>query len=183
MSKSSKNTVMGKVTSVYGVKGWVKVFSYTQPKENICQYKSWQLEDASGILRSIKVLDCKAHGNGLVAQFEGAKDRDQAKAYCGMLVTIPSEELPDLPEGEYYWSQLQGLKVYAVGHDDQTKPPVLLGEVNHLIETGSNDVLVVKKCKDSLDGKERLIPYLPEQVVKLVDLDKGVIEVDWDPEF
>lgn len=181
MSKSSKNTVMGKVTSVYGVKGWLKVFSYTQPKENICQYKTWQLQDASGVLHAINVLDSKVHGNGLVAQFEGAHDRDQAKTYCGMLVTIPSEDLPDLPDGEYYWSQLQGLKVFTV--NDQAKPPVLLGEVNHLIETGSNDVLVVKKCKDSLDGKERLIPYLPEQVVKLVDLDKGVIEVDWDPDF
>jgi len=183
MSKNSKNTVMGKVTSVYGVKGWVKVFSYTQPKENICQYKTWQLEDAAGMLHAIDVLDCKAHGNGLVAHFKGAHDRDQAKAYCGMLVTVPSESLPELPEGEYYWSQLQGLKVYAASAEDKDKSPVLLGEVDHLIETGSNDVLVVRKCKDSIDGKERLIPYLPEQVVKLVDVDKGVIEVDWDPDF
>jgi 16S rRNA processing protein RimM len=183
MSKNSKNTVMGKVTSVYGVKGWVKVFSYTQPKENICEYKLWQLQDSTGIISAVKVLDCKAHGNGLVAHFEGSDDRDQAKAYCGMLVTVPSADLPDLPEGEFYWSQLQGLKVFALNRDDQSKPSVLLGVVDHLIETGSNDVLVVRKCKDSLDGKERLIPYLPEQVVKLVDLDKGVIEVDWDPDF
>ena len=52
-----------------------------------------------------------------------------------------------------------------------------------MIETGSNDVLVVKKCKDSLDGRERLIPYLPDQVVLAVDLEAGSIEVDWDPEF
>lgn len=175
MSKNPKNTVMGKVTSVYGVKGWVKIFSYTQPKENICQYNVWQLQDSEGSLRAIDVLECKAHGNGLVAQFKGVHDRDQAKAYCGMLVTVPSKDLPELPEGEYYWSQLQGLKVYSRS--------VLLGVVDHLIETGSNDVLVVRKCKDSLDGKERLIPYLPEQVVKLVDLDEGVIEVDWDPDF
>ncbi len=180
MSKSSQNTVMGKVTSVYGVKGWVKVFSYTQPKENICQYTNWQLQDQSGAYKSVNVLDCKPHGNGLVALFEGAKDRDLAKLFCGMLVTVPSSELPSLPEGDFYWSQLQGLLVYALTEETGK---VLLGKVSHLIETGSNDVLVVKKCKDSLDGQERLIPYLPEQVVKLVDLHKGVIEVDWDPDF
>lgn len=180
MSKSSHNTVMGKVTSVYGVKGWVKVFSYTQPKDNIRQYDNWQLQDQSCVSRSVKVLDCKPHGNGLVALFEGAKDRDLAKLFCGMLITVPTSELPTLPEGEYYWSHLQGLLVYSLSSGAE---PVLLGKVSHLIETGSNDVLVVKKCKDSLDGNERLIPYLPEQVVKLVDLHKGIIEVDWDPDF
>jgi len=180
MSKSSKNTVMGKVTSVFGVKGWVKVFSYTQPKENICQYANWQLQDQSGASRSVKVLDCKPHGNGFVALFEGAKDRDLAQLFCGMLVTVPSSELPSLSTGEYYWSQLQGLLVYSLAAEAE---PVLLGKVSHLIETGSNDVLVVKKCKDSLDSNERLIPYLPEQVVKLVDLHRGIIEVDWDPDF
>lgn len=180
MSKGSHNTVMGKVTSVYGVKGWVKVFSYTQPKENICQYNNWQLQDSAGVSRSVKVLECKPHGNGLVALFEGSKDRDLAKNFCGMLVAVPSSELPSLPVGEYYWSQLQGLLVYSLSAESER---VLLGKVSHLMETGSNDVLVVKKCKDSLDGNERLIPYLPEQVVKLVDLHKGVIEVDWDPDF
>ncbi len=182
MSNDSKNTVMGKVTSVYGVKGWVKVFSYAQPKENICDYSVWQLQDPSGQLKSVNVLECKSHGNGLIALFEGVHDRDSAKTFCGMLVTIPSSKLPRLPEGEYYWSQLQGLKVYSFTNNDRSAP-ILLGAVDHLIETGSNDVLVVKKCKDSLDGKERLIPYLPEQVVKLVDLNKGCIEVDWDPDF
>jgi 16S rRNA processing protein RimM len=183
MSKSSNNTVMGKVTSVYGVKGWVKVFSYTQPKENLCQYHNWQLQDQSGVSRPVKVLDCKPHGNGLIALFEGAKDRDLAKKFCGMLITVPSSELPSLPEGEYYWSELEGLLVYSVSSELKESKPVLLGKVSHLIETGSNDVLVVKKCKDSLDGNERLIPYLQDQVVTLVDLHKGIIEVDWDPDF
>lgn len=183
MPTEIKTTVMGKVTSVYGVKGWLKVFSYTQPKENICHYKSWQLKDSTGALRPVVVLDCKVHGNGLVVQFDGVQDREQAKAYCNMLVTVPSEELPPLAEGEFYWSQLQGLQVYSVMKADESNKPVLLGLVDHLIETGSNDVLVVKKCKGSLDGRERLIPYLPNQVVKLVDLEKGIVEVDWDPEF
>jgi len=183
MSKEVQNTVMGKVTSIYGVKGWVKVFSYTQPKENICQYNNWLLQDVSGVSRPIKVLACKPHGNGLVAHFEGVNDRDIAKKYCGMLVTVSASELPVLSEGEYYWSQLQGLQVYSVFPVEGKSEPLLLGKVDHLIETGSNDVLVVTKCKNSIDSNERLIPYLPEQVVKTIDLSKGIIEVDWDPDF
>jgi len=175
VSVKEKSAVMGKITSVYGVKGWVKVISYAQEKENICNFKNWIL-DNSGVIRTVKVKNCKSHGGGLVAQLEGCNDRELAKQYCGSLVTIPQSELPDLVNGEYYWHQLEGMKVI-------TTESVLLGKVSHLIETGSNDVLIVKKCKDSLDGKERLIPYLPDQVVKLVDLDNSVIEVDWDPDF
>lgn len=180
MTSAANKTVMGKITSVYGVKGWVKVYSYTQPKENISQYKNWVLEggERSGL---VKILSCKAHGNGLIAQIAGCSDRDEAKAYTGSLITVSSEELPELPEGEYYWHQLQGLKVYVLSDDGSTR--VLLGRISHLIETGSNDVIVVKKCKDSLDAKERLIPYLPDQVVKSIDLELGEMLVDWDPEF
>jgi 16S rRNA processing protein RimM len=166
---------MGKVTSVYGVKGWVKVFSYTQPKENLCKYKVWGL-DQNGAKRSINVLQCKAHGNGLVAQFENCNDREVAKGYCDSLVRISVSDLPDLTGEDFYWHQLEGLKVITV--QDQ-----LLGKVHHMMETGSNDVLVVKKCAGSIDGRERLIPYLLEQVVKNVDLEAGLIQVDWDTEF
>jgi len=184
MSVKEKSAVMGKITSVYGVKGWVKVVSYTQEKENICKYKNWIL-DNSGKKHTVKVLHCKSHGNGLVAQIEGCNDRELAKQYCGSMVTIPQSDLPNLGNGEYYWHQLEGMKVMvvAVEKTEAGSDAVLLGKVSHLIETGSNDVLVVKKCKDSLDGKERLIPYLPDQVVKSVDLEKGLIEVDWDPDF
>ncbi|MFV1922281.1 MAG: ribosome maturation factor RimM [Methylotenera sp.] len=183
MDNKLHNVVMGKVTSVYGVKGWVKVFSYTQPKDNILAYSDWQLQDNSGAVKPVKVLDCKAHGNGFIAHFQGSNDRDIAKLYCGSLVTVSKASLPSLPAGEYYWSQLEGLMVYAIDPASDKASKVLLGKVDHLIETGSNDVLVVKKCQGSLDGRERLIPYLPDQVVKLVDVENNVIEVDWDPDF
>lgn len=172
---SHTSTIMGKVTSVYGVKGWVKVFSYTQPKENLKKYKVWTLEK-NGQRKQVSVLGCKAHGNGLVAQLDGCSDREQAKALTESMICVETAELPDLEDGEFYWHQLEALKVV-------TTQGQLLGKVHHLMETGSNDVLVVRKCAGSIDGKERLIPYLPEQVVKNVDLEEGVIEVDWDPEF
>lgn len=171
---SQHSTVMGKITSVYGVKGWVKVHSYTQPKENLCKYKHWNIE-RDGEKRSVNVKS-KAHGKGLIAHIEGCDDRNLAQNYCGYLITVPKDELPDLEPGEFYWHQLEGLEVRLANGD-------LLGKVSHLMETGSNDVLVVRKCRGSIDGKERLIPYLPDSVVKNIDLGKGLIEVDWDPEF
>jgi 16S rRNA processing protein RimM len=172
---SDESTIMGKVTSVYGVKGWVKVFSYTQPKENLCKYNIWTLEQ-NGSQRPVKVLQCKAHGNGLVAQLENCGDREVAKTYCDSLIRISLSELPDLADDDFYWHQLEGLKVITVQEQ-------VLGKVHHMMETGANDVLVVKKCAGSIDGRERLIPYLPEQVVKSVNLESGEILVDWDSEF
>lgn len=175
MNVESKCAVMGKVTSVYGVKGWVKVISYTQPKENICQYESWQLEQ-SGKKSLVSVTHCKPHANGFVAQLDKCSDRELAKQYCGSLITVSQGELPELEEGEFYWHQLEGLRVVTIEGQ-------LIGRVDHMIETGSNDVFVIRKCEGSIDGKERMVPYLPDQVVKKVDLEAGVIEVDWDPDF
>lgn len=175
MQTSIDSTVMGKITSVYGVKGWVKVFSYAEPKENICQYSNWSIE-RNGERKVVKVLNCKPHGNGMVAQLEGCHDRDQARSFCDYLITVPKEQLPELKAGEYYWHQFEGLRV-------QLPSGELLGKVNHMMETGSNDVLVVKACNGSVDDRERLIPYLPDQVVLDVDLEAGVLTVNWDLEF
>jgi len=175
MNVKDKSAVMGKVTSVYGVKGWVKVMSFTQPKENISQYKNWVL-DHSGERITVKVSHCKPHANGLIAQLDGCSDRELAKQYCGSLITVSQSELPELSNGEFYWHQLEDLRVVTV-------EDMLLGKVSHLIETGSNDVLVIKKCEGSIDGRERMVPYLPDQVVKKIDLDAGLIEVEWDPDF
>lgn len=173
--KTESRTVMGKITSVYGVKGWVKVFSYTQPKENICRYKTWTIQRGKE-QRVIEVLECKPHGNGLVARLKGCNDREQARTYSDFLIKIEKEKLPELAEGDYYWHQLEGL--------DVSVPDVgLLGKVSHLMETGSNDVLVIKPCDGSMDDRERLVPYLVDQVVKSVSLDEKQIIVDWDPEF
>ena len=103
-------------------------------------------------------------------------DRDVARDYCGLDIAIETSLLPELDDGEFYWSQLEKLKVY-------TLDGKLLGKVNHLIETGSNDVLVVRKCEGSIDKRERLIPYLPDQVIQEIDLEAGTLRVDWDPEF
>ena len=100
-------------------------------------------------------------------------------AYQGTEIAIRKEQLQELEAGDYYWHQLEGLQVIAGGEQD----PVLLGAVSHMMATGGNDVMVVRPCEGSIDERERLLPYLPEQVIKQVDLAAGKVLVDWDPEF
>lgn len=177
MSEQSQDnlTVLGRITSVYGIKGWVKIYSYTQPMDNILRYTPWQLK-INGQWTDVKMAEGKRHGKGIVARLDGVTDRDQARAYCELEIAVDRSLLPELAADEYYWSQLEKLQVY-------TLDGVLLGKVHHLIETGSNDVLVVRKCEGSLDKRERLIPYLPDQVVSEINLEAGTMRVDWDPEF
>ena len=184
MAEPSDNDmlVVGKITGCYGVKGWVKIHSYTDPQENFLGFGHWMLQ-RRGALEPIEFDDGRVQGRGLVAHIVGVDDRTLAEAFRGLEVAVRADSLPDLAEGDYYWSQLQGLEVWC---RDDSNPgadeSVLLGTVDYLIETGANDVLVVKPSTGSIDQRERLIPYLPGDVVTRVDLDQGVIEVDWFPE-
>ncbi|MBS98692.1 MAG: ribosome maturation factor RimM [Oceanospirillaceae bacterium] len=166
---------LGRFTSTYGVKGWIKVYSYTEPMENILTYSPW-LVRLDGRWTELKRVGGKKHGKGLVARLDKVESPEQARLYTNLEIAVPKTELPQLESGEYYWSQLENLLVY-------TESGVLLGRVDHLMETGANDVLVVKGTEDSIDREERLLPWLPDQVVKEIDLDSGIMRVDWDPEF
>ena len=166
--------VIGKITGSYGIKGWVKIHPYTDPQENFLEFGHWMLKRRSGL----EPIECDAgrrQGRGLVAHMAGVDDRTLADSYKGLEVAVPADGLPQLEQGDYYWSQLQGLQVWCQDGEGR----VLLGSVDYLIETGANDVLVVKACEGSIDQRERLIPYLPGDVVTRVDLDEAVIEVQW----
>lgn len=167
--------VLGKITSVFGIKGWVKVYSYTDPMENLLSYSQWQLKH-NGQSKLIRQLDGRRHGKGLVAKLEGVETPEDARLLAGAEILLSKAKLPKLPEGEYYWSQLIGLQV--INLDGQ-----LYGKVSNLLETGANDVLVVKACQGSLDKQERLIPWLLPDVVRQVNLETAQIIVDWDADF
>src|SRR5690606_3316751 len=117
----------------------------------------------------------RAQNKFLVAKLKGLDDREEARLLAGFEICVPLDSLPDLADGEYYWYQLEGLKV--IDHHDQ-----LLGVIDHLLETGANDVMVVKPCSGSLDDRERLLPYT-DQCVQSIDLDTGEMRVDWDADF
>lgn len=172
--QSDSTLVAGKITGCYGIKGWVKVHSYTDPPENFLGFGNWLLK-RRGVQEPIEFDAGRRHGKGLVAHIAGVDDRTQAESYRGLEVLVYADQLPELEEEDYYWHQLQGLQVWCREGDGQ----VLLGTVDYLIDTGANDVLVVKACEGSIDDRERLIPYLPEQVVTRVDLERSRIEVDW----
>lgn len=160
---------VGTVAGLYGVRGWVKVVSHTDPRENLLGYSPWYLGGPE-VWETRRLVAGRVHGKGLVAQIEGCEDRDQAAALLGQTIAVRHDQLPGLPNGEFYWSDLEGLKV-------ETLDGTLLGTVDHLFETGANDVLVV------VGERERLLPYVWDQVIRGVDLDAGIMRVDWDPDF
>jgi 16S rRNA processing protein RimM len=166
--------VVGKISGCHGIKGWVKIHPFTQSPESFMALGAWQLK-RRGAFEPVDFDGFKAQGRGLVAHIRGVDDRTLAERYRGLEILAPESALPVLPEGEYYWRDLQGLQVRCQDGDEK----VLLGTVDYLIETGANDVLVVKACAGSIDERERLIPYRPGVTVTRVDLEQAVIEVDW----
>lgn len=164
--------VMGQLTSPYGIKGWLKVYSHTSPMEGILDYSRWSIEK-NGVERSFNVIQGRRQGKGLIVQLKGVSTREAAEALSGAAIYLSKEELPELGDGEFYWYQLEGLKVI-------TLEGIELGVVDYLFETGANDVLVVK---GGCDDKERLLPFLPDEVITRIDLEAGEMIVDWDPDF
>jgi 16S rRNA processing protein RimM len=166
--------VIGRIGGVYGVSGWVRVQSFTEPEENLLGYERWLIR-RKGQWQAIVIDAGRRHGKGLVAHIEGVDDRNAAELLKGSDIAIRRQELPRLHDGDYYWHQLEGLQVWAAGE--------LLGQIDHMMETGSNDVMVIKPCEGSRDGRERLVPWLQDSVVGEIDLDAGTVQVEWDAEF
>lgn len=173
MERKDERILLGEISGVFGIQGWVKVFSYTMPREKITEYKDWQLKTASGWKR-FKVLQGREQGKNVVAQLDGVTDRNQAEALIGSKVAVKSEQLEVLPPGEFYWKDLIGLSVETVNGQN-------LGVIDWIFETGSNSVIVVKG--EEIGEPERLIPYLMDDVVVSVDLNKSLMIVDWDYDF
>lgn len=173
--------MVGRITSAYGVKGWVKIHSYTDPAESIFQFDRWSLESnaTSRAATEITVAEHRQHGKGFVARIKGIENRTAAEAICQRAIFVNTEALPALPEGEYYWQQLIGLHVIS-NHEGAQE--ILLGKISSMLETGANDVMVVSPCDGSIDQRERLLPYVDVYVLK-VDLDNNQMLVDWDPDF
>jgi 16S rRNA processing protein RimM len=172
----NKEIVLGKVGAVYGIKGWLKIHSFTDEQEAILDYFPWSLKLGNN-RQSVEIVDWRKHNNGLVVHVAGIDDRDIAQKLVGSEILVNESALSDLPEGEFYWRDLIGMSVVTdKGYD--------LGQVSDLMETGANDVLVVKaNIKDGFGKKERLIPYLFDQVILSVSQENKQICVDWDPGF
>lgn len=175
MSEQEK-IVVGKLGASYGIRGWLKVFSYTDSAENIFSYSPWFIK-VRGTWQTFQLEDWKRHGQGYVGKLAGLDLREDAQLLTNAEIAINVDALPALSNEEFYWRELFGMMVVTTkGYD--------LGKVTDVLETGSNDVLVVAaNPKDAFGQKERLIPFLDEQVIKQIDRTAQRIEVDWDPGF
>jgi 16S rRNA processing protein RimM len=162
-----KLILVGKIVGLSGVRGELKLESYTEPRTQIFRYQPWLLKSSSG-----EISGCRgrAQGKGIVATLPEVASRDDAAALVGSEIWVRRSALPRSKDGEYYWADLEGLEVVTV-------EGAMLGRVSHLVATGANDVLVVA------GERERLIPFVLDDYVKKVDFDTRRITVDWDPEF
>jgi len=167
--------VVGRFGKVYGVCGWIRVVSYTSPQTNIEQYDDWHF-DVGGEWRALSIDRYRRMHQALVVRVEGIDDREKARQLTGKDIAVPAAALPELQEGDYYWRTLVGLQVLTVNGE-------CLGEVNRLLATGANDVLVISPSESSVDSRERLIPWLPDRVIRSVDLNTGCIRVNWEPGY
>lgn len=175
MSQSQK-VILGKVGAPYGIKGWLKLTPYTDDPEGIFDYETLFVQ-MNGQWQELKVAQWRRHNNGLVFKFDAVDDRNQAQVYTNAEIAVSEEDLPQLEEGEFYWRDLIGLEV-------TSESGYQMGQVTDLLETGSNDVLVVRaKPNDAFGKTERLIPFLTDQVIKEIDQSNKTILVDWDPGF
>ena len=135
--------------------------------EAILQYQPWLLGEDK---KPVKIVDGRKQGKGIAALLPGFADREQAATLIGTQIFVGRDQLPATGKDEYYWSDLEGLEV-------TTTKGELLGRVDKLMETGANDVLVI------MGDREHLVPFVQGQYVLSVDLENGVMVVDWDPEF
>jgi 16S rRNA processing protein RimM len=160
---------IGRICGVHGIHGSVRVYSYTEPRSNILLYNPWLLCHAGRWYR-VTVANGERHGKGIIARLRGCDERNRALLLIGARIAIERAQLAELEPGEYYWMDLLGLNVV-------NREGTELGVVDHLLETGAHDVLVVR------GERERLIPFVTEAVVVDINLGAGYIRVDWDPEF
>jgi 16S rRNA processing protein RimM len=158
---------IGHISGVHGISGWLKIHSLTDPREAIFKYQPWLLGESR---KEVRIAQGKRHGKHLIAQLENIVDRDQAQSLVNRPVAVFRDQLPELPDDEYYWTDLLGLSVHL---GDGTE----LGKIENMLATGAHDVMVVQ------GERERLIPFVQGQYVKSVNLADGSVVVDWDPDF
>ena len=165
-----KFVIIGRVGAAHGLQGWSRIFSHTEPWENLLEYQPIYLL-IDGAWQEISIVESRLQGKNIVARFADCNDREQAAKLVNLPIGITRSQLPKLAEDEFYWADLENLRVV-------NQQGIDFGKVDRLFATGSNDVLVVEN-----DEKQRMIPYIMHDVIKKIDLENRRIDVDWDSDF
>ena len=163
-----KKLLVGKINGFFGVQGWVKIFSYTNPRKNILEYQPWYFVD-NETYKVIEITSGREQSKTIVVKVKGINNRDDALQLIGKDLYINKDQLPELDIDAHYWHELTGFRVI-------NKNEVDLGIVDYLVDTGSNHVLVTK------GDTEHWVPYIEPFLVS-VDKQKKVITVNWDENF
>ena len=166
-----RRIVIGRISGTHGTRGWLKVFSYTDPRENIFLYQPWLLgagsEESSAAWAEIEFADCGTSGKTLVVKLPGIEDRETAYQFVGRSLAVYRERLPEPEQGEYYWADLMHMEVVALTGER-------FGKVVDIHATGANDVLIVQ------GDRRRTIPFVMGEVIRRVDEEASLITVDWE---
>lgn len=170
MSDNERRILLGRIVGAFGIRGQIKIESWTEPRDAIFRYQPWILRDALGNERQFDGSRGKESGKHLVATFPEVTDRDVVEAMRGTDIYVLRSALPPPKAGEFYWIDLEGFRVVNVEGVD-------FGTVSHLFSTGANDVLFVR------GDRERMVPFVEPDFVKSIDFEGGLITVDWDPDF
>jgi 16S rRNA processing protein RimM len=160
---------LGRVSGLHGVKGWLKIFSYTDPRDSIVDFATWVLRIGNDE-QTVELEESRKHARTVAVKLKAIEDRDQAQTLVGADIAVERDALAPCQPGEFYWADLQGSAVVTV----QGEP---LGRLDYLFETGGHDVMVV------IGDRQRLIPFVQGKVVREVRLDQRLIVVDWDPTY
>jgi len=170
MTDPTRRILVGRIHGAFGVRGEVKLESLTEPQGNLVRYQPWILRDAAGRERKVSGAKARTGGKGLIGTLPGVEDRDAAEALRGAELFVPRSALPPPKDGEFYWIDLEGLRV-------ENLDGVGFGKAAFVFSNGANDVLVVR------GDRERMIPWLRPDFVRELDFDAGRILVDWDADF
>lgn len=171
---------LGHFVGVFGVKGWLRVYSYTRPYSGILNYPRWWIRhsDADGGPTEFEadLLEGKAEADKLIARISddsgnALSSRDDAARFVGAMIYVARSALPPTPDGVYYWVDLIGLQVHAVSGD-------FLGYVETISDNGAHDVLVVAN-----GGVRQLVPFVLGPIVTNVCIDKGYLVVNWEADY
>ncbi|WP_370981479.1 ribosome maturation factor RimM [Agaribacterium sp. ZY112] len=176
MGEAKLSSCVGRISGVHGIKGWVKVSSFTEPPENLFDYSPWRIK-SKGQWRTLEVERAQPHKGGWIVRLVGVDDRTAAEAFKLHDIFVEQDQFADLDDGEFYWHELIGLRVLSEQEDSEQL--LDFGVVKELLETGANDVLVIQADAQSIDDTERLVPYVPDVFVKEIDLEARRIIVRW----
>ncbi|MBM87466.1 MAG: ribosome maturation factor RimM [Gammaproteobacteria bacterium] len=172
LDNDRKRVILGQVGKVHGIKGWLRLNSFTTPPDKILAYARL-LGAIEGELQVLEIDQYRRQGETLVVHFKGFDNPETSRSIVGKELSIYAEDLPALDKGSFYWHELEGMEV--LNEAGQT-----FGVIDHLLETGANDVLVVLPIDGSIDDRERLIPYIKGSVIKNIDTEKRRVLVNWE---